>query len=165
MKMRYYIKGYTSVGVFLALGMAALFSSCLKHDLPVYPLSGLDYINKVYFEYRWLDSNDISNGEPVVAVENLTVVQQIDSATNTITCQVTVPAASGDFDAYQRNLVTIDSIWSYVDVSTGATVTPVGSAPEFSYQGNYSIPQQYRVAAANPDSSRVWTIQVTSFTK
>ena len=142
-----------------------LFSSCLKSNLPAYPAYGSDYINEVYFQYRWLDSNVVSNGQPVVAVENLSVTQQIDTATGTITCQVTVPPVNGDFDAYQRSLVSLDSIWVYVDISSGATVTPVGSAPVFAYQGNYSIPQQYRVTAANPDSSRVWTIKVTSFLK
>jgi hypothetical protein len=145
--------------------MMSLFSSCLKHGLPAYPLYGQDYINKVYFEYRWLDSNNVSNGQPVVAVENLNVTQEIDSVNNIISCQITVPAASGDFDTYQRSLVTLDSIWAYADLSPAASVTPVGNAPVFSYQGNYSIPQKYLVAAANPDSTRVWTIQVTSFSK
>lgn len=149
----------------IILGVAALFSSCLKHDLPAYPLSGLDYINNVYFEYRWLDSNNLSNGEPVVAVENLTVTQTIDSVNNVISVQIVVPPASGDFDAYQRSQVTLDSIWAYVDVSPAATVAPVGDAPKFSYQGNYAVPTKYLVTAANPDSSRVWTINVTSFTK
>jgi len=142
-----------------------VLSSCLKHDLPKYPLSGLDYIDKVYFQYRWLDSNNVSNGQPVVAVENLTVTQTIDSADNVINVQIVVPPASGDFDAYQRSQVTLDSIWAYADVSPAATVTPMDGAPEFAYQGNYAVPTKYRVTAANPDSSRVWTINVTSFTK
>jgi hypothetical protein len=79
--------------------------------------------------------------------------------------QIQVPAANGDFDAYQRSLVTLDSIWAYVDLSPAATATPIGDAPKFAYQGNYSVPQKYLVTAANPDSIRVWTINVTSFTK
>ena len=147
-------------------GVASLLlASCLKHDLPNYPLATGDYINHVYFQYRWLDSSIINNGQPTVNVEDLTVVEQIDTANSTVYCQVTVPAASGDFDTYQRNLVTLDSIWVYADVSNAANVVPVGNAPQFAYQGNYAIPQQYRVTAAFPDSTRVWTINVTAFNK
>jgi len=145
--------------------LSLLFTSCLKHDLPDYPRYGSDYINMVYFQYRWLDSNIVSNGLPVAAIESLAVAQQIDSATNTITCQITVPAANGDFNAYQRSQVALDSIWCTMDISPAATIVPIGDAPQLAYQGDYSIPQQYKVTAANPDSSRVWTIHVTSFTK
>jgi DUF5018-related len=142
-----------------------LLPSCLKHGLPAYPLYTGDYINHVYFQYRYLDSNALAWGEPTVAIENLQVSQQIDTADNTVTCQITVPQANGDFDSYQRSLVSLDSLWCYMDVSPAATVMPLGGAPELAYQGNYSIPQQYKVVAPNPDSVRVWTIKVTSFSK
>jgi hypothetical protein len=144
---------------------SALLSSCLKHDLPAYPLANGDYITNIYFQYRYLDSNALEWGQPTVAVENLIVQSQIDSANSTINCQVTVPSPSGDFDQYQWNQVTLDSIWVLTEISYAATVTPVGSAPQFAYQGNYSIPRQYKVQSAFPDSARIWTINVTSFTK
>jgi hypothetical protein len=145
--------------------LSALLSSCLKHDLPAYPLANGDYITNIYFQYRYLDSNALAFGQPTVAVENLVLQDEIDTANHTIYCQLTVPAPSGDFDQYQWNQVSLDSIWAETEISYAATVTPVGDAPAFSYQGNYSIPQQYKVQAALPDSVQIWTIQVTSFTK
>jgi hypothetical protein len=142
-----------------------LFSSCLKHDLPKYPVSGLDFIDKVYFQYRWLDSNNISNGQPVVAIENLNVTQTIDSVNNVISLQIQVPAANGDFDAYQHAQVSLKNLWALMDISQAATIAPVDSAPVLGYAGDFSTAQKYTVTAANPDSSRVWTITVTSFTK
>jgi hypothetical protein len=142
-----------------------VFASCLKHNLPPYPTASQAYITQVYFQYRWADSNKVANGEPVVAVQNLKVVQQIDTAKGTIDCQITVPAASGDFNAYQRGLVSLDSLWAYIDISTGARVTPLGDAPLFASQGSFSSARQYQVTAADPAITRVWTITVTSFKK
>jgi hypothetical protein len=145
--------------------LSACLSSCLKHNLPPYPLATGDYITNIYFQYRYLDSNAMEWGQPTVAIENLILQDQIDTPNHTIYCQLTVPSPSGDFDQYQWNQVTLDSIWAVTEISYAATVTPVGNAPAFSYQGNYSIPQQYKVQAAFPDSVQIWTINVTSFTK
>lgn len=144
--------------------LCILFASCLKSSLPDYPQNQLNYINKVYFEYRWEDSTNMYNGSPVVAYERLNVSQVIDSAKSTISLQVSVPAASGTFDAYQRSQVSLDHLWCSLDISPAATVAPVDDAPKLGFAGDYTQPRQYKVSA-NPGDARIWTLTVTSFTK
>jgi hypothetical protein len=150
--------------VVIGCAVCILFASCLKSGLPDYPKNQLNYINKVYFEYRWEDSTNMYNGSPVVAYERLNVTQTIDSAHSTITLQVSVPPASGSFNAYQRSLVSPDHLWCSLDVSPAATVAPVGSAPKLGFAGDFTQPAQYSVSA-NPGDARIWTLTIASFTK
>lgn len=150
--------------VIIGSAMCILFASCLKSGLPDYPKNQLNYINKVYFEYRWPDSNNMYNGSPVVAYMRMNVSQTIDTAHSTISLQITVPPASGSFSAYQRSQVSLDHLWCSVDISPAATVAPVDPAPKLGFAGDYSQPRQYKVSA-NPGDTRIWTLTVTSFTK
>lgn len=151
-----------SLGIGLLLVFASL-TSCLKHDLPAYPLWDGAYINNVYMEFRY-NSGQMYNGQPVVADQRLTVNQTIDSAKNTISVTVIVPPASGSFTDSIRNLVSQTDLWPYFDLSTAATMAPAGSTPSPGNSTDFTKPQSYIVTAAN-GQKRTWTVTVVSFTK
>jgi hypothetical protein len=149
-----------TIGLFF---FATLFSSCLKSNLPTFPLDNGDYINNVYLEYRY-ESGQTYDGQPVVAYQRLTVNQTIDSANNTISLAVTVPQASGSFSDSIRNLVSQSELWSYFDISTAATMSSVGTTPKPGFSTDFTKPQTYQVTAAN-GNKRTWTVIISSFTK
>ena len=154
-----------SIKLIIAGLVALLFSACLKKDLPDYPLWDGSAITKVYVEYRYSDSTRTMYGQPVVAYQGLGVTNKIDTPSHTINLTITVPAASGSsFTTAVWNNVVQTKLWMYFDVSTAATVKPVGSTPKPGDPTDLTQPQQYEVTAAN-GSKTVWTIKVVSFIK
>lgn len=144
--------------------MMVLFSSCLKKDLPALPLWNGAAVTNVYFEYRYKDSSNMWEGAPVVAYQALNVSKTVDSAKGTISLTVTVPPVKGTFTATQRDNVMQNHLWCYMDVSTAASVAPVGDAPAPGFFGDFTKPQQFKVTAAD-GTSQVWTLVITSFVK
>lgn len=143
--------------------IAVSFSSCLKSNLPAYPLFSGDYITNVYLEYRY-ESGQTYDGQPVVAYQRLTVNQTIDSANNTISLAVTVPQASGSFSDSIRKSVSQSELWPYFDISTAATMSSMGTTPKPGFSTDFTKPQTYQVTAAN-GNKRTWTVIISSFTK
>lgn len=150
------------LGIGLLLAIISL-SSCLKHNLPEYPLWDGNYINTVYMEYRY-NGDQMYDGKPVVAYQRLSVNQTIDSTNNTISVDVTVPPASGSFTDSIRSLVSQTDIWPYFDLSTAATMTPTDKTHDPGNSTDFTKPQSYIVTAAN-GQKRTWTINVASFIK
>lgn len=145
------------------LFMLILFSSCLKKNLPAYPLWDGNAINNVYIEYRY-NSDQMYDGKPVAAYQRLSVEQIIDSAQSKITLNITVPAASGSFSSAIRDQVSQTKLWVYFDLSTAAIITPTGDTPKPGYSTDLTKPQSYIVTAAN-GQKHTWTIVVSSFKK
>lgn len=154
--MKKQITFHISIGIFLIM---TLLTSCLKKDLPNYPLWDGNYINNVYVEYRWQDTTQLYNGQPVVAYQKLKVTQTIDSTNNTINVTLTVPAANGSFTAAQRANVNLRNLWIYFDISNSATLKAVGKTPAPGDSANLSQPLTYEVTAAN-GQKRTWTVIV-----
>lgn len=149
-----------SVGLLFLL---TLFSSCLKKDLPDYPLWDNNYIDNVYVEYRY-NGPQTYNGQPVVEYKRLNVTKQVDTANNAIKLQITVPAASGTFTAEEKGKVSQNHLWVYMDISTAATIRAVDGTPALGDPTDLTKPQTYEVTAAN-GQKRKWTLTVTSFVK
>lgn len=148
----------------ILLCVVTLFSACLKKDLPAYPSWDGISIDKVYAEYRY-NSDQLYNGQPIVAYQTLTVSQTIDQPNSTINLTVTVPAASATgFTAAERLKVVQNKLWLYLDVSTAATVKPVGDTPKLGDPTDGTKPLKYEVTAAN-GSSKIWTLNIVSFIK
>lgn len=141
-----------------ALLIMTLFSSCLKKDLPNYPLWDGNYITNVYVEYRWADSTNMYDGKPVVAFQRLNVTMQIDSVNNVINLSLTIPPANGSFTNVQRSNINENHLWISFDVSNSATVAPVGNTPKPGYVTDLTQSQTYQVTAAN-GQKRTWTIK------
>ena len=133
----------------------AMFESALNHARILDDLDFRDYKISVKASDPFL---------AVAAYQALDVIRTVDTAHSTINLAVTVPPVKGSFDAVQRAKVSQDHLWCYMDVSTAATVTPVGDAPAPGYFGDFTKPQQYKVTAAD-GSSQVWTLVITSFVK
>jgi len=134
------------------------FSSCLKKDLPAYPLWNGTIINNVYVEYRY-NSNQLMYGDSVVAYQKLIVAQVIDSTNNIITVTLTIPAANGTFTADQRARINLTHLWMYFDLSTSASIAATGSTPKPGDVGDLSKSLTYQVTAAD-GTKRLWTINV-----
>ena len=150
-------------GLLLLMGMVG-FTSCLKSDLPELPLWEGNGIDHIYVEYRF-NTDQLFYGEPVVGYQRLVTSDVVvDSVHNTIRLKIAVPNAAGTFTAEDRDAVSQNHLWVYMDVPTGATVAPVAPTPAPGYATDLTKPQTYEVTAANGDTRR-WTVEVTEFTK
>lgn len=146
----------------MMLASLALFSSCLKKDLKDYPLFDTNEITLVNAEYRFNGSGTM-NGQPIVAYQKLTVTQTVDQTNSVINVTIAVPAANGQFTASEKAKVVQNKLWFYMNISTAATISPTGGTPALGDPTDATQPLKYVVTAAN-GTSRVWTINVTSFT-
>lgn len=153
--MKKQIKFGAGIGIIF---MITLLSSCLKKNLPNYPLWDGNYITNVYVEYRWPDSANLYDGKPVVAYQRLNVSMQIDSVNNVINLSLVIPAASGSFTNVQRSNINQNHLWISFDVSNSATIVPVGATPNPGFATDLTQPQSYVVTAAN-GQKRTWTIK------
>ena len=108
------------------LFLSLLFSSCLEHELEELPTFNEANVLKMRFEYRWIDQ---SSDYGKLKLIQLTTNSTIDTVANTVTCEVTVPAAKNDFTEDIRSQVTQNNIVGYADLSTAAIMRPVGDSP------------------------------------
>jgi len=156
---------YLSKGIFLLLITIGL-TSCLKSNLEDLPAFEDNFITDVKFDFRYKDANDVwVDGQPTVKVVTLTVGNKvIDKTAGTITCTLTVPAASGSFTADIRNQVSLSSIVGKFNISTGAAIAPKSGAPVLGIPGDFSAARQYEVTAAS-GASKTWTVTVTALNK
>ncbi|WP_316816684.1 DUF5018-related domain-containing protein [Pedobacter nyackensis] len=153
---------YISTSILLLI--VTLTTSCLKKGLEDYPVFEDKEITLVGAEYRF-PGTVIKNGQPVIAYQPLSVavVGGIDKTNAVINVAITVPAANGSFSAAEKAKVVQSKLWFFVNISTAATIAPVSGTPALGDPTDATKPLKYTVTAAN-GTSRVWTINVTSFT-
>lgn len=135
----------------LALFMMASLPSCLKKGLDTLPAFTDANIDRFDFEYRWDDNGTFrvvrfTTDVPVVSGKNLSVT-------------TTVPAASGSFTEAIRNSIAASNIVGMCNISTAATIRPVG-APELGVPGDFSKTATYKVTAADGITKNTWTVNV-----
>lgn len=151
--------------VFIML-MSMVLTSCLKKDLPEYPLFDGNSITVVNAEHRFKSRIKKINGEPIIVMKGLTVNSQIDEATSTIKLTVTVPAAetgdNADFNAEEKALVKQSALWLSYTISTAATMTPLDGTGKPGDPADATKALKYRITAAN-GSTRDWTVSVVTF--
>ncbi|MDO6492398.1 MAG: DUF5018-related domain-containing protein [Cellulophaga sp.] len=146
----------------LVLLLCILSTSCLKSGLDDLPAFSDAEITSFKFEYRWIDDTTDNNKLQVIQLPTETMINTEDAIIN---CIITVPAANADFSAAVRDNVTLSTIVGYTDISTAATIAPVGSAPTLGKVADFSADtMQYKVTAAD-DSSKVWTLVISEFIK
>ncbi|QIL42086.1 hypothetical protein G7074_24145 [Pedobacter sp. HDW13] len=157
--MKLKIKHISLLMMILSLG---LLSSCLKKGLTDYAVFDTNEITLVNVEHRF-NGTQTMNGQPIVAYQKLGLAQQIDQANSTINVQITVPAANGQFTAAEKAKVVQSKLWFYMNISTAASISPTGGTPTLGDPTDATKQLKYVVTAAN-GASRVWTINITSFT-
>ncbi|WP_147243641.1 DUF5018-related domain-containing protein [Pedobacter miscanthi] len=140
----------------------AITTSCLKKGLEDYPLFDTNEITLVNAEYRF-NGTETRNGQPVVAYQPLLVTQTVDQTNATINIAISVPAANGQFTAAEKTKVAQTRLWFNVNISTAATIAPTGGTPALGDPTDATKPLKYVVTAAN-GATRLWTINITSFT-
>lgn len=147
----------------LILLILGFFSSCLKQGLPEYENWELNSIQNVYIEHRFETSKQ-ANGQPIIGYQRLNVNREVDEESGLITLKVTVPNPIGDFTEDEREKVVQNNLWMYVDLSTAATIRPLGKSPKLGDPVDLTKEHQYEVTAANGDK-KVWRINVVEFNK
>ena len=148
---------------YIVIALIALLStSCLKMDLDELPAFEDADITSFKFEYRWMGMN--ADNERLFVVQ-LKTAYTVDSVTSTVNCDITVPAVSVDFPQEEYDEVALTNIVGYAAISTAATMEPVGDSPSLGVVADFSgSDMQYQVTAAD-GSSKIWTVNITSFTK
>jgi hypothetical protein len=114
-------------------------------------------------EYRY-ESENIQNGQPVVAYQRLTVQHTVDDANATIDLKIEVPQPSGTFTTAIRDKVVQNHLWMYMDISTAAKVAPLNGSPNLGDPIDLTKEHQYQVTAAN-GVAKIWKIKVSTFQK
>lgn len=148
------------ISLFCAISMA--FSSCLEAGLEELPSFEEADINNFRFEYRWINAE---GNYPQLNVEGIDTKLSIDVEAGTIACVLTVPAANQDFPEAIRNQVSLTSLAGFADISTAATIRPIEGSPKLGEIADFSAgPYQYEITAAN-GSKKIWTLEISSFTK
>ena len=152
---------------FLVLGMLTILNtSCLKKDLPEYPLFDGNSIMVVNAEHRFESRIKTMHGEPIVVMKGLSISSQIDENASVINITVKVPAAetgtNADFNVEEKANVKQNSLWFYYTISTAATITPIDGTAKPGDPADGTKPLKYRVTAAD-GTSRDWTINIISF--
>ncbi|WET68729.1 hypothetical protein [Sphingobacterium sp.] len=146
--------------------ISMLVSSCLKKDLPDYPLFDGNSITVVNAEHRFKSRIKTMHGEPIVVMKGLTVSSQVDDANSVINVSVTVPAAEtgsgADFTADEKANVKQNALWFYYTISTAATLAPLDGTAKPGDPADGTKPLKYRVTAAN-GKTRDWVINVVTF--
>ncbi|WP_143009586.1 DUF5018-related domain-containing protein [Pedobacter soli] len=157
--MKFNIKHISFLMMLVSL---ALFSSCLKKDLKDYPLYDINEITLVNVEHRFNGSATM-NGQPIVVYQKLNATQTVDKTNAIINVAISVPAANGQFTAAEKANVVQSKLWFYMNISTAASIAPTGGTATLGDPTDATKPLKYVVTAAN-GASRVWTINITSFT-
>ncbi|MFT3704383.1 MAG: hypothetical protein QM802_18585 [Agriterribacter sp.] len=153
--MKQLIKRIGTIGLCLTL-----FSGCLKGNLPDLPAFTDANMTEMYSQYRYLDTARNADGTAIVRTVNLGVSNKtFDNGTASAT--VTVPDESNFTLADEWDKVAATNIVMMCNISTGATIEPVGDAPRLGTVGDYSKPQQYKVTAADGKTTKTWTINIT----
>ncbi len=148
--------------IILLMPVTAL-TSCLRMGLDELPAYNEAEILDFNFEYRWYDG---STGLGRMYVQELNVSNlTIDSETATVSLDLIVPAASGNFPESERDRAGLENIVGYCDISLAATIAPIGDAPVLGEIGNWSAKDfEYRVCAAD-GSEKIWRLTINSFNK
>ncbi|MBK3519665.1 discoidin domain-containing protein [Carboxylicivirga marina] len=141
-----------------------LFTSCLKHDLEDLPAFGDTEIISFDFEYRWIESDTIKDGNTVIEVRDQVKVEKMnyedysmDTENGTINVVLSAPSS---IPSEVAENIELTMIWGYADISTAAKIKPIGDAPVLGKPGDYSVEREYLVTAAN-GATQKWTINTT----
>ncbi|NMH86874.1 DUF5018-related domain-containing protein [Flavivirga algicola] len=136
--------------------LSLVFTSCLKSDLDELPAFEEAEITQFRFEYRWFDESSTQ-----LKVVQIDTESTINGAS--VDCILTVPDADGDFTTAIKNQVSLSNIVGYADISTAATMAPVGNTPVLGTPGDFSSGNlQYEVTAAD-GTKKTWTLNIVSF--
>ncbi len=138
-----------------------LLTACWD-ELPAYEEAE---ITKVGFYHRFAGSGtDAVTGEPIMVETELSCTYEINSEAATVYVDVTVPDANGEFTEEERNNVSQSNLWGYFNVSTAARVVPINGSPALGTPGDWTVPQEYRLTAAD-GTTKDWTVTIRSFSK
>ena len=145
----------------MALFIVFSFSGCLKKGLPEYENWDLNEIENVFIEHRF-ETGKQANGQPIIGYQRLTVEKEVND--NRISLKVTVPNVNGEFTEAVREKVSQEHLWMYVDLSTAATIRPLGNSPKLGDPIDLTTEHEYEVTAANGDR-KSWFIKIIDFKK
>ncbi|PVD52890.1 hypothetical protein DC498_08185 [Terrimonas sp.] len=164
------MKKYLKVNILVLPTVVFILSSCLKSglnkDLPAFADAK---ITDIFFEYRYLDSDShSSDGSNLVRVVQLPVSNKEfklkestpGAPTDSIIATVTVPSSDKFTPQTERDKVTASYLVCKTNISTAARIEPVATAPKMGTPGDFSLPRQYKVIAADGQVERIWTLKI-----
>lgn len=158
----------------LAVLAGPLFlTSCMDQGLDELPAFSDAKIVNVFTEFRYADPVEKNaDGSAKIKYLNLPVTRTYKlkeetpgAVTDSVLLAVSVPAASGSFTTALRDQVKTQNLVVYGNISTAASITPLSGAPVLGAPGDFSLPRQYEITAADKKTSRVWTVKITKLSK
>lgn len=141
--------------------LSLFFASCLNSDLDDVPTFDEAEILNIKFEHRWAVEEGISEK---LRVQSMETSFHIDDDTKVITCEITVPAAGGEFNETIRDQVSLSNLVGYTSISPAATIIPLDNSTVLGTPGDWTQLNEYLVKAAD-GSEEIWTIEIVEFYK
>lgn len=145
--------------------LAMLCASCIESGLDkIEDFSNTELVN-LRFEHRFVyhQASAVPGAPPIEQLAVVSLPTTVTRENNRIHCRITVPAAGspGFFTAAEREKVTLSAIVGMANISTAATIKPLGSAPLFGKLGDFSGSSRYVVTAADGVSTSEYEIECT----
>lgn len=147
--------------VYAIIALVSLFvvSSCLEgnlKELDTYNGCDITSVQGVYYRY-YLETIIPVSGEKQVKQVGLSVSNsKIDAEAATCSFDVKIPS---NFPEDQKANVNASNIVVVFNISTASIIEPEGNSPRLGTPGDWSVPNKYRITAANGDT-KVWTVSL-----
>lgn len=141
-------------------------SSCLESGLDELDTYSDANITAINFEYRWTVPENTSDPWAGDKLQVKTLTTSSTFADEVIECVITVPAASGTFNATEREKVALNNLNAYVTISPGASIEPIGTTPVLGKIGDFTqSSMSYQVISADKKNKKTWQLVIKSFSK
>ena len=141
---RYIISLFTAV-----LSMVCL-TGCLTSGIDdpeeVFDGANITGVQGIYYRYINADGN--------VQQVRLAMGSDINDDEQTVDIVYLLPS---NFPQDQVDKFSLESVVVVLNISTAATIRPIGESPKLGVPGNWTKPNQYEVTAANGDK-KIWTV-------
>lgn len=147
----------------MVLALLMGFTSCMNSDLPDLPTYTSAEITQFSFEYRF--QVPVGDAGPKLQVKTLDTDVTIDTESSTVYCTITVPDVAGTFTAEERAKVSLSNIVGIANISSGATISPIGDSPKLGVRSDFSKKEfQYQVVGGN-GLTKDWKLVIRDFKK
>ncbi len=145
--------------------LSMLCASCIESGLDkIEDFSNAELVN-LRFEHRFVykQASAVPGAPPIEQLAVVSLPTTVTKDNSRIHCRITVPAAGspGFFTAAERENVTLSAIICLANISTAATIKPVGGAPLFGKLGDFSASRRYVVTAADGLTTKEYEIECT----
>ena len=138
------------ISLFTAILSMVCLTGCLTSGIDdpeeVFDGANITGVQGIYYRYINADGN--------VQQVRLAMGSDINNDEQTVEIVYLLPS---NFPQDQVDKFSLKSVVVVLNISTAATIRPIGDSPKLGLPGDWTMPNQYEVTAANGDK-KIWTV-------